>query len=114
MLGGDVLHHVLARVATIVVRRASQLVLHAGVEQNELVALGVEGEVFEFTRAAVEAHQLAFLTEHRSELVHDTAVHTAVVVLRSLAGEHHVPLRNLVVTEEVVQTASEAALHSSR
>ena len=33
-------------------------------------------------------------------------------MLSSLSGKYHVPLRNLVVAKEVVQTTGEAALHS--
>ena len=33
-------------------------------------------------------------------------------MLGSLSGKHHIPLRNLVLAEDVVQTAGEAALHS--
>ena len=86
--------------------------LHLAVQQHQAIAIGLEGEVLELAAAAVEAHQTASLAEDRGELVHDTAVDAAVVVLGSLSGEHHIPLRDLVLAEDVVQTAGEAALHS--
>ncbi len=114
MLGGDVLHDVLTRVTTVVVGRAHEFVLHARVQQHELVAFGVEGEILELTRTAVQTHQLAGLSEDAGELVHDAALHAHVVVFRGLTGEHDVPLGNLVVAEKVVQTAGEAAFHGCR
>ena len=61
VLGLDVLHHILAGVAAIVVGRACQLVLHNAVEQHEAIAIGLEGEVLELAAAAVEAHEAACL-----------------------------------------------------
>ena len=87
--------------------------LHYRVEQHETVAIGLEGEVFELARTAVETHQTACLTEDRGELVHDTTVYTAVVMLGSLTSENHIPLTDLIVAKDVVQTTGEAALHSS-
>ena len=61
--------------------------LYAGVEQNELVAVlcRIEREILEFHRTAVEPHQMTLLSEYRCELVHNSAVHSAVVVLCALA-----------------------------
>ena len=64
VLGSDVLNHVLARVAAVVVWRASQLVLNLRVNQAELVTLRLEWEVLELTAVAVETHQLALLAEY--------------------------------------------------
>ena len=83
------------------------------VNQTELVTLRLEWEVLELTAVAVETHQLALLAEYRSKLVHDTAVDTDVLVLCSLTCQNEIPLRNLVVAKEVVQSESEAALQSS-
>ena len=112
MLGGNVLHHVLAGVAAVVVGRACQFVLHLAVEQHQTIAIGLEGEVLELAAATVEAHQTASLSEDRSKLVHDAAVDAAVVVLSSLTSQHHIPLAHLVLSEDVVETAGETALHS--
>ena len=87
---------------------------HLRVEQHQLVTLGVEGEVFEFARTTVEPHQLACLTEDAGKLVHDAALHAAVVVFRSLSGQHHVPLRDFVLTEEIVQRKGETAFQCGR
>ena len=61
--------------------------LYAGVEQNEFVAVlcRVEREIFEFHRTAVQPHKIALLAEYGSKLVHNAAVHTAVVVLGALS-----------------------------
>ena len=54
VLGLDVLYHVLTRVAAVVVRRTCQLVLHYRVEQHEAITIGLEGEIFKLTAAAVK------------------------------------------------------------
>ena len=112
MLGLNVLHYVLAGVAAVVVGRTCQLVLDNAVEQYEAIAVGLEGEVFELAATAVEAHEATSLAEDGGELVHDAAVDTAVVVLSGLSGKSHIPLVDLVVAKDVVQTAGEATLHS--
>ena len=86
--------------------------LDDGVEQYKTVAVGLKGEVLKLAATAVEAHQTAGLTEDGGKLVHDATVDAAVVMLCCLSGEHHIPLRHLVVAKEVVQTAGEATLHS--
>ena len=78
------LRHALARLAPAVVGRADQFVLDDRIEQHELVTDGIEGEVFELHRTAVEPHQTTLLAEDRGELVHDAALHAAVVVLGRL------------------------------
>ena len=82
------------------------------VEQHETVAVGLEGEVLELTTATVEAHQTTCLAEDRGELVHDTAFHATVIVLCSLTGENHIPLADLIVGKDVVQTTGNTAFHS--
>ena len=78
--------HPLAGRATVVVRRADQLVLHTGIEKHQLVAvlLRIEREVFKFHRTAVKPHKIALLAEAGSELVHDSALHADIVVLGCL------------------------------
>ena len=108
------LNNIFARVATVVVWRTCQLVLYLRVYQAEFIALRLEWEVFKFAAVAIEAHQLTFLAENRSKLVHDTTVYTYILVLSSLACENEIPFRNLVVTKEVVQSKSKTAFKSSR
>ncbi len=86
MLLGDVGTGVLARLSATVVGRGSQLMLNNGIEQYDLVALRVEWEVFKLHRGAVKAHQVAFLAEEGSKLVHDAAFHANIVVLRGLTN----------------------------
>ena len=43
--------------------------LHARVNEHETIVLGTEGEIFKLHRAAVKAHEIAFASEHRCELV---------------------------------------------
>ena len=111
-MGGNVLDNVLARVATVVVGRARKLVLHHAVEQYQTIAVGLEGEVFKLAGTAVEAHQTTCLAEDAGKLIHDTAVDAAVVVLRGLTCQHHVPHADFVVAEKVVETTGETTLHS--
>ena len=54
------------------------------VYQNQLVAFWFEREILVFQRAAVEAHEVVFLPENGSKLVHDAAHHTTIVVLGGL------------------------------
>ncbi len=87
--------------------------LYLRVEQDELVAFRLPGEVFKLTAAAVETHELAFLSEDRGKLIHDATVHTDILVLGGLAGKYEIPLGDLVVAEEIVECESEAALQGS-
>ena len=91
----------LAGSAAVVVRRAYQFVLHARIQQNQLIALRVEREVGVFQRTAVQTDQVAFLAEHRGELVHDAAVHAAVVVLGRLADLRQFELVDTAVIEVI-------------
>ncbi len=83
----DDLHDALARLAAFVVGRVDQLVLDGRVDEHQTVAvrLGVEREVAELHRAAVETHQVSGLAEDRGELIHYAAVDAAVVVFGRLA-----------------------------
>ena len=84
--------------------------LHAGVEENESVAFGLEGEVLILHRAAVETHEMVFLAKNRSELVHNATVHATVVVLGALSDSCELELVDAVAVEHVVHGESEAAL----
>ena len=103
----------LAGLATEVVGGAGELVLYAGVEQHEAVSLGIEGEVLVLQRLAVEADKLALLAKARCELVHDAAVHAAVVVLGALANAGKVEAAEAVAVK-VVDCKGEAAFKCCR
>ena len=87
--------------------------LNAGIQQHELIAFGIKGIVLKLTATAIQAHQLACLSEDAGKLVHDSAIHTAIVMLCGLTGKNNVPLRNFILSEQVIQSASETAFHSS-
>jgi hypothetical protein len=87
--------------------------LDAAVDEQQTIALRIEGVLFVLEALTVEAKELASLTEDRSELVHDTALHTAVVVLGSLTDLRHVPLRE-AEREEIIKCEGEGALQRSR
>ena len=74
---------------------------------------GVEGEVLKLHRAAVEPHKVAGLAVYGGKLVHNTAVHTAVVVLGRLADASQ---SEAVDTQliEVVESKCKGALQGSR
>ena len=88
--------------------------LNARVDENELVALWIPWEVLELARAAVETHEVTLLAMNRGELVHDAAIDTDVLVLCCLTHLSESHLVYLVVTEEVVDGESVAALKSGR
>ena len=60
--------------------------LDTAVDQHQRIAcrLRIEGEVLVFKGLAVEADQIAGLAEAGRKLVHDAALHAAVVMLRAL------------------------------
>ncbi len=91
----------LAGFAALVVGAGSKFVLYAGVNENQFVALGMEGEVLVFSGFAIEADKGAFLAENGSELVHDAALYTAVIVLCALAYLCKFKLLYLVVPDIV-------------
>jgi len=49
------------------------------------VRLGVEREVGKLHRPAIQPHQTSRLAENRGELIHDAAIHTAIVMFGRLA-----------------------------
>ncbi len=57
---------------------------------------------------------MAFLAEHAGELVHDAAVHAAVVVLGALAYLGELEFVDGVAVEEVVECEGEARLQGCR
>ena len=107
------LRHTLARETAIVVGRAGELVLHTRIEQHQLVALGVEGIVFELHRATIKAHQTTGLAKDRGKLIHDATLHTAVVVLGRLTDAGQLEAVD-ATPKEVVQGKGEGRLQRSR
>ena len=83
--------------------------LDTAVDEQETIALRIEGVLFVLEALTVEAKELASLTKDRSELIHDTALYTAVVVLGSLTDLRHVPLRE-AEGEEIIESEGEGAL----
>lgn len=114
MEGLDNLSYVLALETTLVVGRTGEFVLYAAVDEDELVALGVPGEILIFAAAAVETEEAALLTENGDGLVHDTAVAADVLVLGALtyAGKFH--LLNLVFAPKIVESERIGAFESCR
>ena len=87
---------------------------HAGVDKNELVAFRIEREVLVLQGFAVEEDEAAGLTEARSELVHNAALHAAVVVLGALADLGEFELVDGPAVEQVIDGESEGALKGGR
>ena len=114
MLLADNFCHMLALQTALVVGRTLQFVLHAAVHQDELVALGMPGEVFDFTTAAVHTHQVTGFAKAADCLVHDATVHTDVLVLCALTDTGQFHAINLATTEEVVDAKGIGALEGSR
>ena len=83
---------------------------HYRINQYQAVALRIEREILVFQRTAVQTNQTTLLAKYRSELIHDTAVHTAIVVLGRLTYLSQLELVNLVVTEQIVQCVGISAL----
>ena len=81
---------------------------YARVEQHQLIANGLEGEIFKFAAAAVETHQALFFAKHAGKLVHDATIYATVVMLGSLSGQRHIPLAHLVIAKQIVQSKGEA------
>ena len=87
--------------------------LDAGVYEDQLVSLGIEGEVFVFQSFAVETDQAPRLAEAGGELVHYAAFDSAVVMLGALADLGEFELVD-AVGEEFVQGEGEGALEGCR
>ena len=103
---------ILAGFAPLVISRGCEFVFHAGIDENQLVSLGIEGEILVFESLAVQADQAALLAENGSELVHDAAFHAAVVMLGALADLGKLELVD-IVAEELVDGKGERALKGS-
>ena len=73
----------------------------------------IEREVFEFHRTAVKSDEIAGLSEYRSELVHDSALHAAVIVLCALTDARKLELVDSEV-KEIIEGISESAFKSCR
>ena len=82
------------------------------VEEHKAIAVGLEWEILELATATVEAHQTTRFAKNAGKLVHDATVDTTVVMFGSLSGKYHIPLADLVVGKEVVQTIGKTAFHS--
>jgi hypothetical protein len=80
------------------------------VNEYQLIAYGVEGEVLKLTATAIEAHQVARFTKYGSKLVHNATVHTAIVMLSALSDSGELKFLNRVVIEQVIDSKSEARL----
>ena len=104
---------VLTGSAPLVVGAGGELVLDAGVDQDQLVTLGIEGEVLVFQGFAVETDKGALLSEYGSELVHNAALHAAVVVLCALADLGKFELVD-IVAKDVVEGESEGTFKGRR
>ena len=74
---------------------------HHGVKQYDLVTFGIEGEILELHRGAVEAHQVAGLAEEGSELVHDATFHADIIMLRGLTDARQLKLVDVEVKQLV-------------
>ena len=87
--------------------------LHAGIQKNKAVSLRIEREIFIFQSLAIQTDKAALPTEAGSELVHNAAVHAAVVVLGALAYLGKFKEVN-PVAKKVVERKGEAALECGR
>ncbi len=104
--------HSFAALATFVVGRVDQLVFHYRVYQHQCVAVELEGEVFVLHRAAVKDASGSLFAEYGCELVHDAAVHAAVIVFGALTDFREFEFVDLVVVEQVVHGVCKAAFKS--
>ena len=82
--------------------------LHHGVNKHEPVAVDAEGEIFVLKRTAIETYEAVLLSEHGCELVHNAAIHSAIVVLGGLTDLGKLEFLNGVAVEKVVQGVCEA------
>ena len=84
--------------------------LDFGIDEHEFVAVGLEWEIFKFHGTAVETHQIVLLAEDRCKLVHDAAVHAAIVVFGRLTDAGELEFVDGVAVEQIVEGKSKAAL----
>lgn len=106
--------YALAALTALVIGGVDQGVFYFRVEKHQLVTVGLEGEIFEFHGAAVETHQVVFLTEDGGELVHYAAVYAAVVMFGGLTDTGKLELVDGVAVEHIVHGEREAAFESGR
>ena len=57
---------------------------HARINKHQLISLRIEWIVLVFKRFAVQKNQLALLSENGSELIHDAAVDSTVIMFSGL------------------------------
>ena len=67
-----------------------------------------------FKRAAVKTHEISGFAEHRCKLVHNAAVHSAIVVLGRLAYQRKLKLVDLIGIEHIIKRKSKAAFQRRR
>ena len=108
----DDLSHMLTLQTTFVVGRTSQFMLYTAVDQNQTIALRMPGEILVFATAAIQTDQAAVTTEYRGKLVHDTALHTTIVVLGCLTDLGQFIFLDTQI-EHVVQGKGISALQGS-
>ena len=111
--GVDGFSDAFAAATAVVVRRTHEFVLHLRVNEHEFVAFGIEGEVFELTAAAVEAHEGALLTVNGGKLVHDAAVAAHILVFRALTHACKFHFLDFVFAPKVVESESKARFECS-
>ena len=110
LYGGN---HILARFASVVISGRCQLMLYDRIEQYESVTFGLEREILIFQRTAIQSYQMTGFTEHRSKLVHNTAIYTTIVMLGSLSDFSQFEFVDATV-EHIVQSESISTLQCSR
>ena len=95
------LARLLALTTTIVVCGTDQLMLLIGVRHDELHAVEHDRCVLVVQRRAVEEDGIVLLAHRTRELIHDTAVHARVVVLRILTDQREVHVRDIAEAEKI-------------
>jgi hypothetical protein len=89
--------------------------LYTRIKKNKLVTIlsRVEWEILKLHRTAVKTHEMTGLSENRGKLIHDTALHTAVVMLSALTDTSKLELIDTEL-EKLIKSKSESTLKSSR
>ena len=95
-----------ATLAAFVVCRRSQFVFYHRINQNQAVTFRLEWEILIFQRTAIQANQTTGFSEYGSKLIHNTAVHTTIIVFGSLAYFCQFEFIYFIITEQFVQCES--------
>ena len=103
------LARLLALTTTIVVRRADELMLLIGIRHDELHAVEHDRCILVVQRRTVEEDGVVLLAHRTRELIHDTAVHARIVVLRVLTDQREVHIRDVAEAEQIAD--DEAGQH---